>query len=410
MDFVDHSAYYGYNATSANLKIQYKDIYSNRHQRLNPSLQEIALQKWKDLDPSVFLATLGDISLLLEKSDAKRQEIVVTGILIKDMKMRLSALNENQLAQKLNMAREDKFCDPLDGLLLEDAGGRIKLENLEPSNLCTGVVLAVRGFVDHSRIGVIEVQDWSLPPKIPRPPTKDLNGNHCLAFVGDLQIGQTSNDSLEALLGILHDEMRTPRIAGVVICGNLVSADEDSIRQADHFLHRLSNSLPVFVIPGDIDPTNLSLPQQALNPLLFPRSTENSNTKFLTNPCAFSFGGFKFLGSGGQLLGDSWKYTNYSRVVDCLDFTNQSRSLCPTAPDSLPIQPALRDPFLIEDSFHLIFSGAYSDSMWKEDDTLSLKGEGPVPLCIPSFFKKSCLVFCDLPSLSCQRVTLYRDD
>ena len=87
----------------------------------------------------------------------------------------------------------------------------------------------------------------------------------------------------------------------------------------DAYLNALSKSVPVDIMPGDMDPTNNQLPQQPLNQVLFPRSAVNGNLTSVTNPHEFSIDGVRFLGTSGQNVTDILRYSRLADPVDALE-------------------------------------------------------------------------------------------
>lgn len=198
----------------------------------------------------------------------------------------------------------------------------------------------------------------------------------------------------------------------VFICGNSVAARSEketksssfSLRKEvpdnapfmnilDAYLNALSKSVPVDIMPGEMDPTNSQLPQQPLNQVLFPKSAVNGNLTSVTNPHEFDIDGVRFLGTSGQNVSDILRYSRLAEPVEALQsivkwwvLTNSlaktmvqddltgissiqlrrifrlagfSRShLIPSAPDTTPAYPQQQtDPFVIDETPHVLFAG-----------------------------------------------------
>jgi hypothetical protein len=71
----------------------------------------------------------------------------------------------------------------------------------------------------------------------------------------------------------------------------------------------LAAALPVDVLPGAADPSNVSLPQQPLHACLFPGAAPYGSFRRTTNPHEADVGGLRLLATSGQNIEDMAKYT-----------------------------------------------------------------------------------------------------
>lgn len=84
--------------------------------------------------------------------------------------------------------------------------------------------------------------------------------------------------------------------------------------------------MPVDVLPGETDPTNYALPQQPLNPILFPHSTTRlTNIHFTPNPYQGHFQNDIYIfGHSGQPLNNMMKYMMIDDKLDLLGICQMS--------------------------------------------------------------------------------------
>merc|ERR1712232_572493 len=159
------------------------------------------------------------------------------------------------------------------------------------ARLATGLVVAVRGSA--SAVGTFRVEAWCLP-RLPSPsplPTGAAGEpGQFIAFVSGLAFRGLDDDAEENnlaeartriadfLMGKCEDSnaaLLGRAVKRLVVCGDLIKDDVPSgsvlaaVNGADEFLSRLASAVPVHVMPGRSDPTNLTLPQMALHPYLF---------------------------------------------------------------------------------------------------------------------------------------------
>lgn len=200
-----------------------------------------------------------------------------------------------------------------------------------------------------------------------------------VAIVSGLEIKGDGSDTFlldllaEYLLGESTSDDKTAKISRLIIAGNalhrsapIASREEYEDRPLakrfgheplpydpvpsealDIFLAQLLPSIPITILPGDMDPSSVAVPQQPMHPAIFPNSrpyakilTDNTGEPSwfdnVTNPWDGDIDGLRFLGNGGQPINDMYKYVregdNRLRMMEHL---LRWRNNAPTAPDTL---------------------------------------------------------------------------
>ena len=297
----------------------------------------------------------------------------------------------------------EKYVSPTgqDQTMLEDESGRLRLIGaaLQISMLVTGCIIAVMGTENAN--GDFEVVDLKYPDLPPQPrrwnrddgSTVLANGDGKnkvkaqdkrtkggkIAIVSGLSMNGDQADTLaldlfmEYLLGEACDpstQNEVGTISHLFIAGNsideetsLASQDELPDKRAskkygydasaynpaptahlDSFLATLLPSIPITLLPGESDPANVSLPQQAIHPALFPRSRAYSATPgseepgwfdSVTNPWQGDVEGWRMMGTGGQPIDDVFKYVEGDDRLEMMENLLRWRCGAPTAPDTL---------------------------------------------------------------------------
>lgn len=302
--------------------------------------------------------------------------------------------------------------------MLEDESGRVRLVGaaLTTNLLVTGCIIAVLGTENaNGELEVIDVKYPDLPRQPQRWERDDIarsrlskpkaaadrkqKGNK-IAIVSDLGITGTDSDSLMSL-SLLTDFLlgysdTTPSsssgISRLIIAGNslgpsvteTVAAEGDSKKtkkygydasaynaapttHLDNFLSELLPSLPITLMPGENDPANVSLPQQAIHPVMFPNSrtyslnpsttipTDDTDPDDIpepnwfdtaTNPFEADIEGYRVHGNSGQPVDDILRYVDFGgdvenaeddggKRLDVLEAMMRWRLAAPTAPDTL---------------------------------------------------------------------------
>ncbi len=259
--------------------------------------------------------------------------------------------------------------------MLEDESGRLRVigESLS-SHYVTGCVLAALGTEQaDGTFQVIATQYADLPRQpqrwerqdsaltwAKRPiPKRERAGK--LAIISGLGITGAEDDELilDLLVEYLIGEATGPpsqagasNITRLIIAGDslagaspILSRDDFAVKKAksknygydassynatpterlDSLLSDILPSLPITLLPGPSDPSNVALPQQRLHPALFPESRLYAEPPALeidtihgldtvTNPWAGDIDGFRVLGTGGQTVADLLKYVDGSQI------------------------------------------------------------------------------------------------
>ncbi|EEP82849.1 conserved hypothetical protein [Uncinocarpus reesii 1704] len=267
--------------------------------------------------------------------------------------------------------------------MLEDESGRLRLTGtlLQSALLVTGAVVAVLGTENAN--GDFEVIDVKVPDLPPQPTrwerdstdsgsgkrkrslldTADDGPRKKIAFVSGLGITGTSGDTValsllaDYLLGFAEGgsiPTNSTQISRLIIVGNSLGRDvslnleeQDAneavkkkrqtkkygydasaynaspITHLDNFLAEILPSIPVTLMPGETDPANFALPQQAIHRAMFPRSrnycspprssleevqSEPGWLDTVTNPWQGDVEGWRLWGCSGQNVDDVLKY------------------------------------------------------------------------------------------------------
>lgn len=245
--------------------------------------------------------------------------------------------------------------------------------------LVTGCIVAVLG--SELTSGDFETIDIRFPEYAIQPPLPSFEDSEprYIALVSGLSISKMTNSEIklqllqEFLSGELGGEKEkdiTSKIAHLIIAGNSLSdsvfedceittgfgtlqvnqskiqtdlsqISSDPSNRLDQFLNDIVATVPVSIMPGETDLSNVTLPQQPLHPALFQNSRrfQNNEPSFnsVTNPNLWNFNDIHILGHSGQPINDMCKYIA-EKDVDRLDLMNQTlrwQIIVPTAPDTL---------------------------------------------------------------------------
>ena len=247
----------------------------------------------------------------------------------------------------------------------------------------------------------------------------DVGGDLADAFATSTQA--KSNKSFLKASSNVHNAQETP-----------ILKDAFAVRDADVAVARLCALVPVDLVPGESDPTNASLPQQPIHPLLTPNASRFSSFVAATNPHECKIGGHLVVGHSGQPVLDVLKHADYTRTasdkrtfLDDTDFetidrkgdgpndhflaaledTLYYRHLAPTAPDSLPAYPHQEtDPFVIEETPpRILFAGGAPHFATSLATTHSKALTRIVAL--PSFSTSGIAVLVDIDTLQVQQLS-----
>lgn len=394
---------------------QYAQMYFARLMEMYPLLASQSQKKW----PGTPIVKL----LCLE--DAKEQ--VIVGTLYKEMKLRPSALKEytedRTLSQQL---AAEKFCDDSDALIIEDESARVALSGagLDTGRQVTGTILAARGTFD-SKSGLFAVTEFihaGLPRQPPRP---ELPEDKYIALVSGLCVGETSSDAhrlallIDWMTGLLGDPDLCRRIARVIIVGGTMGSVEElaaataasreqrfamsAVHDVDRCACELAAALPVDLMPGPGDLSNVALPQQPLHRCLFPGAAPFESFCRVTNPYECAVDGVRLLGTSGQNVADIMRYSSADNVLEVMADNLRQRHLCPTAPDTLACYPFTdQDPFILHAAPHVYFVGNQHE--YGVSEVVGGEGQAVKLVSVPAFVRTGTLVLLNLRTLESRPV------
>ncbi|KAJ1930795.1 DNA polymerase delta small subunit Cdc1, partial [Linderina macrospora] len=273
-------------------------------------------------------------------------------------------------------------------VLLEDESGRIQLVGkfVDGSVFVSGTVMAALGReTSGGEFEVIDVCYAGMPPQPPRPKSEKL-----VAFVSGLNITsdrpvtlqmQALAEYLCGCAGSSDTQKTVSEIAHVVVAGNLIDMPpapmghagdakvndrapmQKLVGQLDEYLADIAASVPLTILPGKHDPTDLALPQQPVHPSMLPQCLQYSTFQSITNPGWLHVDGVRMLGTGGQNIDDIAHYavkdvTRCQMAAKSLSW----RHLAPSAPDTLWCYPFTdSDPFILTETPHVYFVGSQDE-------------------------------------------------
>ncbi|KAJ1953884.1 DNA polymerase delta small subunit Cdc1 [Linderina pennispora] len=314
-------------------------------------------------------------------------------------------------------------------VLLEDESGRIQLVGkfVDGSVFVSGTVMAALGReTSGGEFEVIDVCYAGMPPQPPRPKSDKV-----VAFVSGLNVTSEQPVTLEmqalaeylcGCAGSSEMQENVSRIAQVVVAGNLVDMPpapvghaEDSkandrapmqqlVGQLDEYLADIAASVPLTLMPGKHDPTDLALPQQPVHPSMFPKSLQYSTFRSTTNPGWLHVDGTSMLGTGGQNIDDIAQYA-LNDVTKCQMAAKSLswRHIAPSAPDTLWCYPFTdSDPFILTETPHVYFIGSQDEFEAKIAE--GREGQKTAVVMVPDFSKTAEIVLLNLATLQCTTV------
>jgi len=391
--------------------MQYNNLYTVRLAKLRGAALTQAQSLWSSEVPaSNFLSSIDD------KSKAAPGDLVIIGIVFKDMPKRSNVIEQYRDCQvatsclpEEDIDKQENLCSEADEAWLEDATFRIKL-NLDAervAKLATGLVAAIRGTVTAK--GTFDVKQICFTQGLassPLPSPARTTAGPYLALLSGLNIGAPDEDvdardrAVNFLLG-KSGQSRCNSVERVMVCGGVYWVKElkdvpPGLDAADKVFAQLAEKLPVDVLPGHKDPSNLSLPQMPLHPYFFPTAQKNSQFKSVSNPYECTLGGLQILGSAGQPVRDMLRCTSISTPMEALTTCLDASLLAPTAPDTLITQPFDKaDPFIIEKMPQVLFSAGHSKAEveWR---AAAPGSPGTLCVCVPAFHKHPAVVLVNL--------------
>lgn len=214
------------------------------------------------------------------------------------------------------------------------------------------------------------------------------------------------------------------RVVRVIIAGNAIKSNEKSkhvlfassesidhndtikaLQKLDAFIHDLSKSVHVDLMPGEFDPTNYMLPQQPLHPCMFVKSGRFKSFQGVSNPYCFELAGRDILGSSGQNVMDIKRYSIIEKDIDALSASLKWSHIFPTAPDTLPCHPFYdSDPFIIEQCPHLYFAGNCTEFDTKIVENVDKRSRTRL-VCIPKFYETQTVAVVNLRTMETHKMS-----
>lgn len=373
----------------------------------------------------------------------------IVGTIYKEMKFKPNILEDVAASQYgAPPVHHDQYYDKdSDVVLLEDESGRVQLVGNVVKNelLVTGTVVVVLG--TETPDGNLDVADIKFPeyaPQAMRSKTDtDSESSKYVALVSGLDIGGKKEDveKLNLLqeylcgeLGGQEDQEQVSKVSMLLIGGDSLAEQHietksvpnknDGIKSTpggfnrtplqkfDSFVADTALSLPVSIMPGKSDPTNLSMPQQPLNFGLLKQSRnfrESKSVTCVTNPSWWEIDGVRVLGTSGQTIDDIEKYLDIDDRLEMMNRTLRWRHIAPTAPDTLWSYPfADRDPFILPETPHVYFVGNQSEFSTRLIESEDAEGTAIKTrlICLPRFNETGNFVLLNLETLDCQMINI----
>jgi len=391
---------------------QYNKTYAQRLDALREAVSVQARSLWsREVQPHAFLTEMSNFKLGVS------QQIVMVGVLQKVLHNRpdiFEAYRRDPLVvgslPEGKISTSQQLCGDTDELWLEDATMRVKLSlpHDRVSMLCSGLIVGVRGTTTVK--GEFEAADLCFSDMPATPVPQHISSCSFVAFISGLMIGsgetQATTRAVEFLTrqGNEDDRNLSAGIEQLVICGGLLAGGDGAawrpskgtLAAADSLLTQLASHLPVDLMPGEHDPTNISLPQNSFLPHLFPQARGCGNLRFASNPHERTLGGLHVLGHSGQPVRDVLRCTNIADPLNALLTCFEALHIAPTAPETLAMPPALEsDPFIISSVPHILFSGGH-EQFQHEWRACAKSGSGTQCLCVPNFQKNPAIVLVNL--------------
>ncbi|KAF8938012.1 hypothetical protein BGZ58_001753 [Dissophora ornata] len=369
---------------SRDYKLQYAHLYFMRLMLMRPQVLKQAQLKWGSLDSApkhvekVLDVQQGEISYLV-------------GTVYMDMKLKPNILNDITKDHWI-AAQPDrpKYTDDDDSVYLEDESGRVKLtgSKIVSDFFVTGLVMGVLGSEDLD--GDFKVVDicYTIPPPQEQPNLMETDeADKYVALVSGLEIGSNRFNPLELDLlaeyltgeiGGTKEQIACANIVRVILAGNSIVTPEiveddtkakkygydrstfvtEPTTALDSFLREVCSSVSVDIMPGESDPSSITMPQQPIHPALLQSAREYSTFQSVTNPYWSCVDNVTLLGTSGQTIDDIYKYTKSEDRLHMASKTLGWGHMAPTAPDTLWCYPFKdKDPFIMKQLPHIYFIG-----------------------------------------------------
>ncbi|ODN00967.1 DNA polymerase delta small subunit [Orchesella cincta] len=409
---------------------QYAHSYSVRLWTMRPKLEELIKTEWPDVELKK-IAELCEFSqghgttITTDPGNQKgagsskkgartsddhgqhiafREDVTVaiTGTIFKYQPEKPSILQE--LAEEKLMVPvvpKTKFISDQDTIQLEDESTRVQLVSTTGcgftiGTLVNGVICALKGKPNVS--GKFEVTDVLYPTPTPKP-VLEQKLDYEMIFVSGLELDSDENshlridmlfDYLEGLSGCPSEvEGTLKKRSKVFFVGDTFAKSktgDDSKSESnrteialklDGLLDQISQTMDVFILPGENDPSEPMLPQVPLHRCVFPQSSRRPTFRALPNPgrveipMSATKGSPKLdiILSSGQNVKDALRNSETTSALEMSQKLLRWGHLCPTAPDTIPLHPGVpEDVFVIENMPHIFAVGnqtAFDSMDWK---------------------------------------------
>ncbi|XP_072167647.1 DNA polymerase delta subunit 2-like [Diadema setosum] len=406
---------------------QYAHLYAERLSCMRPRLLKVAQEKWGRDAPRRQIYQL-----------KKGEKCFVIGTLFKKMELKPNILRE--ISEDRNLTPQpprERFTSDDDFVVLEDELQRVNLAgDINVQTTMTGVVMAVLG--QENEDGMFEVEDTCYVDLAEPDVVPKFEEDRYIVLMCGLGVGSESTDvmSLQLMLDLITGQLGTEeqqemfsRVVRVVVAGNCLSKsmqDKDvlttakyltrktqagtveAMKSLDDFLIQLTSCVPVDLMPGEYDPANSSLPQQALHRCMFPQAGLYPTFNCVPNPYEAKIGGVRVLGTSGQNLTDIYQITTMDDRLTILEETLKVGHLAPTAPDTLACYPYYdQDPFIINDCPAIYFAG--NQPKFQTKKWTGSGGKDVLLVTVPSFHETKSCVIVNLRTLDCQPLVFSSD-
>ncbi|KAF9408365.1 hypothetical protein BGZ94_002340 [Podila epigama] len=414
---------------SRDYKLQYAHLYFMRLMLMRPVVLQQAKEKWDSLDSKA-----KHVDKVLDVQQGEISYLV--GTVYIEMKLKPNILNDITKDHWI-AAQPDrpKYTDDDDAIYLEDESGRVKLVGPRVSSdfFVTGVIMGVLGSEDsNGDFKVVDVCYAGLADQDNITSMETDEPDKYVALVSGLGIGGPNFRPLEldllaeyltGDLGTEKEQSERANIVRVIVAGNSIftpeATEEDTKTKKygydrttfdteptmifDRFLQEVCSSVQVDIMPGEKDPSSVTLPQQPVHPALLPSARQYSTFHSATNPYWTSIDSTLLLGTSGQTVDDVYKYVKSEDRLEMAVKTLTWRHMAPTAPDTLWCYPFKdRDPFIMTKTPHIYFVG--NQDKFASDLVTGERGQRTRVVTLPSFASTGTIALVNLRTLECRSV------